>query len=323
MQSHVGHWRISALVVSLLCALASSARAQGAGDAIVYYDTDAIGSVRFVSNAAGQMVERHDYLPFGQEWPGDAGVSKRKFAGKEHDGETGFDYFGARYLSSSAGRFTTVDPKLNAAAALAQPQRWARYPYAGNNPLRFVDPDGADFWDFAYGVGDALRANIALGVGRSNGGNRDFRIGQSIGDAVSFLTGAAETMLGGPMMGGGVVACGSGVGCLAGAPAIAGGALLATHGIGMSTAAGVSFMEGSGDGGSRSRATGEATPTTDKNQFESVRGTSGKKNRATGEIWVKDPFHKDHYEVYKNKKDFENGDRSRAVWEDGRLKEKF
>ena len=76
----------------VLIALASPARAQGAGDPIVYYDTDAIGSVRFVSNAAGQMVERHDYLPFGQEWPSETGASKRKFGGKEHDGETGFEF---------------------------------------------------------------------------------------------------------------------------------------------------------------------------------------------------------------------------------------
>ena len=144
MQSHVGHWRISALVVSLLCALASSARAQGAGDAIVYYDSDAIGSVRFVSNAAGQMVERHDYLPFGQEWPGDAGASKRKFGGKEHDGETGFDYFGARYLSAGIGRFTTVDTKVDLEQNAANPQRWNRYAYVTNSPLRHVDPDGRD-----------------------------------------------------------------------------------------------------------------------------------------------------------------------------------
>ena len=74
---------------------------------------------------------------------------------------------------------------------------------------------------------------------------------------------------------------------------------------------------------SGSRSPGEVTPTTDKNQFESVRGTSAKRNPDTGEIWMKDRLHKDHYEVYKNKRDFENGVRHRAVWEDGRLKEKF
>jgi hypothetical protein len=40
-------------------------------------------------------------------------------------------------------------------------------------------------------------------------------------------------------------------------------------------------------------------------------------------IFVDDLRFKNHYEVYKNKKDYENGQRDRSVWEDGRLKEKF
>lgn len=67
----------------------------------------------------------------------------------------------------------------------------------------------------------------------------------------------------------------------------------------------------------------EPTPTTNPTIYEPVRGTPGKRNRITGEIWEKDKFHKSHYEVYKNKKDYENGRRDRSVWEDGRLKEKF
>jgi hypothetical protein len=67
----------------------------------------------------------------------------------------------------------------------------------------------------------------------------------------------------------------------------------------------------------------ESTPGTNKKRFESVRGTNARRNKETGEIWVKDRLHKDHYEVYKNKRDFERGRRSRSVWEDGRPKEKF
>ena len=160
MHSNPRHWRVVALVVSLLCPLASSARAQGAGDAIVYYDTDAIGSVRFVSNAAGQMVERHDYLPFGQEWPSEAGVSKRKFGGKEHDGETSFDYFGARYVSAGIGRFTTVDPKSNIELSLVEPQRWNVYTYVGNRPLKVLDPDGRD-WLYRTAIGLFMGSDYA------------------------------------------------------------------------------------------------------------------------------------------------------------------
>jgi RHS repeat-associated protein len=43
------------------------------------------------------------------------------YTGKERDAETGLDYFGARYMSSAQGRFTSPDPE-NAGADLLLPQ---------------------------------------------------------------------------------------------------------------------------------------------------------------------------------------------------------
>jgi RHS repeat-associated protein len=53
-------------------------------------------------------------------------------------------YFGARYYGSKIARFTTIDPFLDQKAALIDPQRWNRYAYGRNNPLRYVDPVGRD-----------------------------------------------------------------------------------------------------------------------------------------------------------------------------------
>jgi RHS repeat-associated protein len=70
-------------------------------------------------------------------------------------------YFGARYLASELGRFTTVDPVYTWKENLVDPQRWNRYTYVRNNPLRFTDPDGrciypgADCWQFLIGMGKA------------------------------------------------------------------------------------------------------------------------------------------------------------------------
>ncbi len=65
--------------------------------------------------------------------------------GKERDGETGLDYFGARCFSAAQGRFTTADPLLNSGRPW-EPQSWNRYAYTLNNPLKFTDPDG--LWEF-------------------------------------------------------------------------------------------------------------------------------------------------------------------------------
>ena len=50
---------------------------------------------------------------------------------------------------------------------------------------------------------------------------------------------------------------------------------------------------------------------------------TGKKNKETGEIWEKDKLHKDHWEVYRDKRDCEMGKRSRDVWDDGPPKRNF
>lgn len=67
--------------------------------------------------------------------------SAGRFTSKERDAETGLDFFGARYMSSAQGRFTSVDPQ-NAGASLYNPQSWNAYSYTLNNPLIYVDPDG-------------------------------------------------------------------------------------------------------------------------------------------------------------------------------------
>lgn len=67
----------------------------------------------------------------------------------------------------------------------------------------------------------------------------------------------------------------------------------------------------------------EDTPDIHPGNFEPVRGRRARRSRATGEIWQKDLLHGDHWEVYKSMRDFEAGQRSRAVWSDGRLKDRF
>ncbi len=117
-----------------------------------YLSYDHLGSVRMVTDQNANVIARHDYLPFGEEIPGNvAGRSNQfgpgldnvnqKFTGQERDTETNLDFFQARYYGSALGRFTSPDPG-NAGAHLTDPQTWNAYAYVGNNPLANVDPDG-------------------------------------------------------------------------------------------------------------------------------------------------------------------------------------
>jgi RHS repeat-associated protein len=144
-------WSIALLTFAGTLAGSGIAQAQ----ILEYYQLDAVGNVRVVTDQAGNVIERHDYLPFGEEMnPG--GNQTKRFTGKERDVETGLDYFGARYYGSKIGRFTTTDPAYTIAENLVDPQRWNRYAYGRNNPFRFPDPDGRDPKDIARGAGKGV-----------------------------------------------------------------------------------------------------------------------------------------------------------------------
>jgi RHS repeat-associated protein len=98
-----------------------------------------------ITDANGQVLERHDYAPFGEPAPGNPPAALPGFGGNARDPETTFGYFGARYLASgSGGRFTSVDPG-HIGGDVFDSQSWNAYAYARNNPLRFVDPQGTDY----------------------------------------------------------------------------------------------------------------------------------------------------------------------------------
>ncbi len=157
----------------------------GGTDVIQYYDLDAIGSVRRITQVGTSTVIRKDYQPFGTEYSTNASTSigdRVQFGGKERDPESGLDYSGARYYASLSGRFTTVDPG-HVGGDLADPQSWNSYAYARNNPLRFVDTDGLEcdpaddtdtsicvtgrtrsFWQsFFTAIADAFTATTVVG----------------------------------------------------------------------------------------------------------------------------------------------------------------
>lgn len=120
---------------------------------------DWLGTKRAESGVDGCLTT-YGSLPFGDGMdtfnptadPCPSDATEHHFTGKERDAESGNDYFGARYYSSTMGRFLSPDwaAKLEGSnpvpyANLEYPQTLNLYSYAGNNPLSRTDPDG-HFW---------------------------------------------------------------------------------------------------------------------------------------------------------------------------------
>jgi RHS repeat-associated protein len=102
-----------------------------------YQHTDALGSPVVVTNGPHSVLERNEYEPYGQVLAG--GVANRPgFTGHVADAQTGLDYMQQRYYDPMIGRFLSVDP----VTATSVGGNFNRYRYGGNNPYRFIDPDG-------------------------------------------------------------------------------------------------------------------------------------------------------------------------------------
>ncbi|HYI08064.1 MAG TPA: RHS repeat-associated core domain-containing protein, partial [Thermoanaerobaculia bacterium] len=123
-----------------------------------HYHPDHLGTPRLITNAGGQRISTHDYYPFGVEITsihqeaarGYGREQTAQFTGHERDDMDSsltehsvyLDYMHARFYNPNWGRFLTVDPLMAPQRNMTTPQRWNRYAYTVNNPVKYVDPDG-------------------------------------------------------------------------------------------------------------------------------------------------------------------------------------
>ena len=143
--------------------------------ATYYYATDHLGSSSVLTNQAGSYHEHIEYLPYGEVWVEDRAdnegyTTPYKFTGKELDKETNLYYFGARYYDARISRWISTDPalekyfpkpndydtehdfywyilndasgKLPGMGGVFNVLNLDMYHYAGNNPVKLIDPNG-------------------------------------------------------------------------------------------------------------------------------------------------------------------------------------
>lgn len=133
-------YRLVARLVLLLTLVAGTTGTAFA-QTVTYFHNDIAGTPQVATNAAGAVVWKENYLPYGYRQVADPASSSNKlwFTGKAYDPDTQLSYMGARYYMPVLGRFTGIDP---VEFVPEQPHSFNRYAYANNNPYRYVDPDG-------------------------------------------------------------------------------------------------------------------------------------------------------------------------------------
>ncbi len=135
---------------------------------VYYYHTDNVGSVKAVTDAAGNVVFNADYFAFGTQFTKDGEFDESHgFTGKECDSDTGLYYYNARWYDSELGRFISEDQ-------VDDPNNPNIYVYGANNPLINTDPTGNDLASTISSIVSAIKSFFS-GGGSSNNSSTNNR----------------------------------------------------------------------------------------------------------------------------------------------------
>jgi RHS repeat-associated protein len=137
------------------------------------------------------------------------GKKRKNFTGKELDAETGLYYYGARYLDPKTGRWLSGDPAMGEYFPVAPVNDETKkhngnlpgqggvfnyvnlhaYHYAGNNPVKYTDPDGKWFGadDVFTGPVDEIIVIAALVIAAKLGSKKAQKILDALVDALENL----------------------------------------------------------------------------------------------------------------------------------------
>ena len=109
---------------------------------VYFYHSDHLGSASWITEAGGKPVQHIQYLPYGEPFVSQrvSGYNERfRFTGKERDAETGYGYFGARYMDHELMTlWLSVGPLADKYPSISP------YAYCMWNPVKLIDTDGRD-----------------------------------------------------------------------------------------------------------------------------------------------------------------------------------
>ena len=127
------------------------------------YHADHLGSIRYLTDTSGAIVNAYDYDSYGRPMFGVTAFDQPfAYTGREWDAATGLYHYRARAYDAETGRFLQEDPIWFNAGDMNV------YRYVENNPLMFTDPDGLSALEtggLTQVVGSAAPiANIGAGL---------------------------------------------------------------------------------------------------------------------------------------------------------------
>jgi len=139
---------VSLMAVAILYVASTASVVANQNDAVILYLNDPLGSAIAAYDENGDVCWEETHTPYGDKTVLDDSfnrpscgviIEERGFTGHTDDYETDLVYMQQRYYDPTVGRFLSTDP---VGPVVGMSKSTNRYSYGGNNPYKYVDPDG-------------------------------------------------------------------------------------------------------------------------------------------------------------------------------------
>ena len=186
------HDSVSGLVARYTLGTTRLAMTRGATAS--FFQTDALGSTRLLTNAAGATSDAYGYDAFGGTTMAVGSTANTfRFAGEEQDADHDLYNLRARWMDPSTGRFVSRDPFAGIAE---RPVSLHKYQYGDLDPVSNRDPLGL------YTLGEAMTTQALHGnLSRlSIAVLRSYKILDSVSDILTVVKAISSMMSSGAMI---------------------------------------------------------------------------------------------------------------------------